>query len=32
MKASEKDIRKKLSLLDNDTTPMYKNLKWRFDI
>lgn len=32
LKASEKEIRQKLSLLQHDSTPVYKNLRWRFDL
>jgi hypothetical protein len=32
MAANEKDIRKKLALLEIDTIPTYKDLRWRFDV
>jgi hypothetical protein len=32
LKENQNELRKKLGLLGNDITPVYKDLKWRFDV
>ena len=29
---NQNELRKKLGMLGNDVTPVYKDLKWRFDV